>query len=121
MPTKAQKKNASRTRRRAARAAEAQAEVQEWEHRMRSLTVEHVIDDWTPVVDAYGDMCISGMVNDSKPIFTSPVVFMSNTFCETLSGSFYGLASPSLAYLTFRDRQGLGAVSDKPHKVWHFP
>ncbi len=119
MPTKAQKKNASRTRRRAAAKANARNdEAQEWKHRMSSTspTVKNVIDVWTPVLDAYGDMCIRGVAIESKkPIFTSPVVFMSNTICQTLSGSIYRLASPSLAYLAFRDQQGLGKISDK---VW---
>ncbi len=68
--------------------------------------------EWKPVCDEGGDMCIMGRLQGVLKV-TSPVLFMTNTLCNTLSGSFYALREPHPEYLAYRIQHGLGDVTTK--------
>ena len=121
--TKCQEKNRKRDERRRRQrlcdtgtADPIQDKAELWRRRMERNPplLKGMFTEWKPVCDERGDMCIVGRLQ-GEGVFkaTSPVLFMTNTLCETLSGSFYALRDPHPEYLAYRIQIGLGDVTTK--------
>ena len=81
------------------------------------------VESWLFAQDEYGDQVLVGNVynhrsrEDGASIQTSPLVSCGHLFAVTLSGSKYLLGTPSKKYIDFREKHGLGPISQK---VFHF-
>ena len=121
--TKCQEKNRKRDERRRRKRLHCETGTTEpihdkaelWKRRMEHNPprLKGTLREWKTVCDEYGDACIVGRLHGFVTM-TSPVLFMTNTLCQTQSGSFYALQDPHSDYLAHRIKYGLGDVTTKP-------